>query len=95
MQIGGVRVVASTSFVDAPDGQGIAVDGTVLRSPYTVRAIGDPDVLEPALRIPGGVVPQLEREEDAVTVSEVDLVVVDALRVVTAPEYARPAQAEE
>ena len=95
VQIGDVRVVASTSFVDTPDGTGISVDGTVVRSPYTVRAIGDPDVLEPALRIPGGVVPRLTREEDTVTVTELDLVVVDALRVVTAPEYARPAQPEE
>jgi len=95
VQIGDVRVVASTSFVDTPDGTGIAVDGTVVRSPYTVRAIGDPDVLEPALRIPGGVVPRLTRNEDGVTVTELDLVVVDALRVVTAPEYARPAQPEE
>lgn len=95
VQIGDVRVVASTSFADTPDGTGVAVDGTVVRSPYTVRAIGDPDVLEPALRIPGGVVPQLTRNEDGVTVTELDLVVVDALRVVTAPEYARPAQPEE
>jgi uncharacterized protein YlxW (UPF0749 family) len=95
VQIGDVRVVASTSFTDPPDGNGIVIDGTVVRSPYTVRAIGDPDVLEPALRIPGGVVPQLERREDAVTVTEFDLVLVDALRVVTAPEYARPAQPEE
>ena len=95
IQIGDVRVVASTSFVDAPDRSGIAVDGTVVSSPYTIRVIGDPDVLEPALRIPGGVVPRLERNEDGVTVTELDLVVVDALRVVAPPEYARPAQPEE
>lgn len=95
VQIGDVRVVASTSFVDAPDRSGISVDGTVVSSPYTVRAIGDPDVLEPALRIPGGVVPRLERSEDTVTVTELDLVVVDALRVVVPPEYARPAQPEQ
>ena len=95
VQIGDVRVVASTSFVDTPDGTGVAVDGTVVRSPFTVRAIGDPDVLEPAMRIPGGVVPELERGDDAVTVTELDTVVVDALRAVEPPEYARPAQPEE
>ncbi len=67
----------------------------MVTSPFTVRAIGDPDVLEPALRIPGGVVPRLQRDGDTVTVTELDLVVVDALRAVTAPEYARPAQPEE
>lgn len=95
VQIGEVRVVASTSFVDAPGGDGIAIDGTVVTSPFTVRAIGDPDVIEPALRIPGGVVPRLERAGDSVTVAELDTVVVDALRVVTEPEYARPAQPQE
>jgi uncharacterized protein YlxW (UPF0749 family) len=95
IQIGDVRVVASTSFVDAPDRSGIAVDGTVVAPPYTIRAIGDPDVLEPALRIPGGVVPRLENDGDRVSVTELDLVVVDALRAVAPPEYARPAQPEE
>lgn len=95
IQIGDVRVVASTSFTDAPDGTGVSVDGTVVRSPYTIRAIGDPDVLEPALRIPGGVVPRLRNGDVPVTVTELDLVVVDALRAVTEPEYARPAQPEE
>lgn len=92
VQIGEVRVVASTFFADAPDG--IEVDGTVVRPPYTIRAIGDPDVMEPALRIPGGVVPQLQRREVPVTVTELDLVLVDALRAVTPPEYARPSEPE-
>jgi uncharacterized protein YlxW (UPF0749 family) len=95
VQIGDVRVVASTSFVDAPDRSGISIDGTVVSSPFTVRAIGDPDVMEPALRIPGGVVPRLEGQGDSATVTELDLVVVDALRTVSEPEYARPAQPEE
>ena len=38
---------------------------------------------------------KLDRSGDAVTVTRLDLVVVDALRVVTTPEYARPAQPEE
>jgi uncharacterized protein YlxW (UPF0749 family) len=95
VQIGDVRVVASTSFVDTPDRTGVSIDGTVVSSPFTIRAIGNPDVLEPALRIPGGVVPRLTNNGDSVTVTELDLVVVDALRAVPTPEYARPAQPEE
>lgn len=96
VQIGDVRVVASTAFTADPEGRGVLVDGTLVTSPYTIRAIGDPDVLEPALRIPGGVVPRLTGAEGVtVTVTELELVLVDALRGVTEPEYARPAQPEE
>ncbi|WP_336924083.1 DUF881 domain-containing protein [Aquipuribacter sp. SD81] len=94
IQIGDVRVVASTWFADGADGS-VLVDGTPVTSPFTVRAIGDPDVIEPAMRIPGGVVPTLERFGDTVVVTEQDTVVVDALRAVRTPEYARPAPPEE
>src|SRR5699024_6506671 len=52
-QIGEVRVVASTSITSGPACD-LLVDGTSIRAPYEVRAIGDPAVMEPALRIPGG-----------------------------------------
>jgi uncharacterized protein YlxW (UPF0749 family) len=55
-----VRVVASTSFV-AADAGGIAVDGTELRAPYRFVVIGDPATLTSALRIPGGVVDNVEQ----------------------------------
>lgn len=53
IQLGTVRVVASTSITTDPSGR-LLVDGTVITAPYTVRVIGDPAVMGPALRIPGG-----------------------------------------
>lgn len=63
MQLGPVRVVASTSIVDT-DG-GVSVDGTELSAPYTFRVIGDPRTLAAALAIPGGVVDTVARQEGA------------------------------
>ncbi|GAA1491411.1 DUF881 domain-containing protein [Brachybacterium sacelli] len=53
IQIDDVRVVASSSVTTAADGR-LMVDGAAVAAPYTIRAIGDPEVMEPALRIPGG-----------------------------------------
>lgn len=90
LQVGDVRVVASTSFVDTSDG--IAVDGTVVEAPYLFLVIGDPQTLSTALDIPGGVIRSVRSQGGLAQVAELDEVVVDALRAPTAPEYARPAE---
>jgi uncharacterized protein YlxW (UPF0749 family) len=82
-----VRVVAETHLTD--DADGIAVDGQQLSVPYRVLAIGDPRTLSAALDIPGGVLDTLGRVEADGTVSQLDSVNVDAIRVRTEPEYAR------
>jgi uncharacterized protein YlxW (UPF0749 family) len=82
-----VRVVAETHLAD--DADGIAVDGQLLSSPYRVLAIGDPRTLSAALDIPGGVLDTLGRVEADGMVSQLDEVVIDAIRVRSAPEFAR------
>ena len=52
-----MRVVASTSFVDGPDG--VMADGEDLRPPYEFVAIGDSATMKSALDIPGGVLETL------------------------------------
>ena len=52
LAIGDVRVVASTWF--GPGDGGISVAGEVAAAPYDIAAIGPPDDLAEALRIPGG-----------------------------------------
>lgn len=47
-----VRVIANTWFADSPDG--VTVSGNALRVPIVISVIGDSDVLQPALKIPGG-----------------------------------------
>ncbi|MFJ4468774.1 DUF881 domain-containing protein [Streptomyces sp. NPDC089424] len=87
IQVNGVRVVASTYLTDS--GESVSVDGNKINAPYRFKVIGKPQDLEPALNIPGGVVQTLEKEQATVTVERSDKIVVDALRAVERPDYAR------
>ena len=79
-----VRVVAATSFVTGDRG-GIVVDGTELRAPYRFVVVGDPATLTSALRIPGGVVDNVEQFGGQVRITRPDRVQVTALRPLEAP----------
>ena len=87
IQVNGVRVVASTFLTDS--GDGISVDGNKITQPFRFKVIGNPQDLEPALNIPGGVVQTLEKEQATVTVERAEKIVVDALRAAKQPDYAR------
>jgi uncharacterized protein YlxW (UPF0749 family) len=87
IQVNDVRVVAGTYLTDS--GNGVGVDGNKITTPYRFKVIGKPQDLEPALNIPGGVVQTLEKEQATVTVERSTKIVVDALRVVKRPDYAR------
>jgi uncharacterized protein YlxW (UPF0749 family) len=89
VQIGNVRVVASTSFVDVPEG--VRVDGTVLERPFRMKVIGDPETLSSALDIPGGVLEVLRQKGAEGRIAKPATVTIDALRAVRPPQYARPA----
>jgi uncharacterized protein YlxW (UPF0749 family) len=91
VQINGVRVVASTALVDAEPGS-VRVDSELVSAPYVLKVIGDPDTLDPALRIPGGVFAVLGERGATPTVSAADQVVVDATRPAENQQYARPTQ---
>lgn len=87
----GVRLVASSYFVDPDDGQGVIVDGTLLLPPYDILAIGDPPTLDQAMGIPGGVLDTLKGRSASGTVTDLDTVRITALHALTPPKYARPA----
>lgn len=86
-----VRVVASTSFVDAEDRGGIEVDGTLLRPAYRFVVIGDPATISAALAIPGGVIDNVGQSGGRAVVVRRESVLVGALRPLDKPRYARPA----
>jgi uncharacterized protein YlxW (UPF0749 family) len=91
IQLGTVRVVASTSFVDITDpGGGVTVDGATLKPPFTFTAIGDSDTLSTALDIPGGVLETLRQGGARGTVRSVNELTVTAVHQVRPPEYAVP-----
>jgi uncharacterized protein YlxW (UPF0749 family) len=89
LQLGSVRVVASTSFIDT-DAGGVVVDGVTLTAPFTFTAIGDPATMDSALDIPGGIEETLHQEGARGTVHRDQDLTVSALRQVTRPKYATP-----
>ncbi len=89
MQIGPVRMGASTSFSDTRSG--VAVDGRVLTSPYVFTVIGPPDAMAQAMDIPGGVIDSVAAVPGAsAQVSKAASLRIDVLRPVAAPSYAHP-----
>lgn len=85
---GSVRIIASTSFVDA-DG-GVRVDGRRLTGPYTIKAIGDPAAMRPAVEIHGGVVAGVTRDGGNVIVNQRDVVEINETRPPPELQYAQP-----
>ena len=85
-----VRIVASSWFLDGPKGA-LTVDGRTLTGPYALTAIGDPQTMQNALNIPGGVLDTVHNAGGTVIVNQPGTVRVTALHQTEAPRYARPA----
>jgi uncharacterized protein YlxW (UPF0749 family) len=88
MEIDDVRVGVSTAVTGEPGA--LQIDGRPISSPYDFVVIGDPQNLETALNIPGGVVQRIANRGGAATISGADRVEVDALRPLEEPQYAAP-----
>lgn len=89
IQIGNVRVVASSWFGLSETGQ-LTVSGLVVVPPYRIIAVGDPHTLSGALAIPGGFNDSARRVGAVVETTSAEEVFVDALHPATEPRYARP-----
>ena len=79
------KVVVEGTSADQPT-------ATAEWQPYEFKGIGNPQDLEPALNIPGGVVQTLEKEQGTADVVRSKKIVVDALRPPKQPDYARSSQ---
>ncbi|WP_456845035.1 DUF881 domain-containing protein [Cellulomonas sp. P5_C6] len=88
VQLNDQRVTASSAFTGT--GGAIVLDGVALTAPYRWVAIGDPDIISPALQIPGGAMGQVRNNGGKGTVESADHVDVDAIRDVSDPVYATP-----
>ncbi|HVA61858.1 MAG TPA: DUF881 domain-containing protein [Mycobacteriales bacterium] len=79
IQIGPVRVVASTALLDAAN-RNVTVDGVEVAPPYAFLVIGDPKTLAAALGIPGGVLDTVDARPGAsATVDQLARVTIRAL----------------
>ena len=82
------RVIAQTSFEDDPEG--VRVDGLVLKAPYVIDAIGNPDTLAGALQFQDGFIDDVQRDNGSVTIKKADRVDVTVTRTPVRPRYAEP-----
>lgn len=94
IQVGEVRVVASSWVGITPDGQ-LTIEGIPLTSPYLVTAIGDSHTLAGAMAIPGGFNDSVRRVGGDVSVLDSATLSIDALHEPDEPRYAQPVPSEE
>ena len=92
MMLNGRRIGASTFVVDR--GVQLVLDGGDVAQPYTLTAIGEAATLTGALGIPRGIIDTAEDAGARIKVESPGQVVVDALRVISPPRYARPVTAQ-
>ena len=89
MQIDDIRVGVSSAVTGQPGD--LMLDGRPITAPYEFLVIGDPQGMETAMNIPGGVVQDMTRLGGSVVIRQSDALVVDALRPLDTPQYASPA----
>jgi uncharacterized protein YlxW (UPF0749 family) len=77
IQIGNVRVIASTWFSNVQTG--VSVSGTTLTSPYRILVIGNPQTLQTALRIPGGFIESVKALGGSAAIGTAQSVTIDAV----------------
>lgn len=77
------RIVVHSAFTEAADGT-LLVDGAPLELPVTVTAIGEPQTMDVAMNIPGGVADTIRNRGGDFTVETHDSVDIEA--VVAPPE---------
>lgn len=91
MSINDVRIVTSSYIAQTK--QGLECDGVTLEPPYIVKAIGDPQNLQNAVNIAGGVGSRLKIKFGAyVHVSMLDEVEINTTREPKQYEYAKPVE---
>ncbi len=88
IQVGTVRVVASSSF--SQSGSVVEVDATSLTQPYTILAIGDAQTMSSAMEIPGGLSENVRQLGASITITQAKELTVGALHTLREPRYARP-----
>ena len=86
IEVNGVRVINSTYFTDT--NEGISVNNTKIRSPYKLLALGDPETMLTALKIPGGMSETITTSGGNVIITEFPELEITSSVPLTTPEYA-------
>ena len=72
-----LRIVANSWFADSTSG--VTISGTALQVPIVLSVIGDPAVLIPAIKIPGGLVDTVGTGGGKITITESQSVDISAI----------------
>jgi uncharacterized protein YlxW (UPF0749 family) len=88
ISINGQRVVGATAI--RCSGPVLKINDAPVTSPFTIKAIGDPDALAGAINIPGGVVEQLQAYKFPVKVQTQKDIIIEAVGVSPELRYAKP-----
>jgi uncharacterized protein YlxW (UPF0749 family) len=86
IEVNGVRVINSTYFIDT--NEGIGVNNTKIRSPYKLLALGDPETMSTALKIPGGMSENITTSGGNVIITQFPELEITSSVPLTTPEYA-------
>ena len=86
IEVNGVRVINSTYFTDT--NEGISVNKTKIRSPYKLLALGDPETMSTALKIPGGMSENVTTSGGNVIITQFPELEITSSVPLTTPEYA-------
>lgn len=86
IEVNGVRVINSTYFTDT--NEGISVNNTKIRSPYKLLALGDPETMSTALKIPGGMSENITTSGGNVIITQFPELEITSSVPLTTPEYA-------
>ena len=92
ISLNGERILATSEIRCA--GPVVSVNNRKYNIPFVVSAIGDPDVMETALKMRGGIVDELLTFEIKVEIEKHEDIVIDALRHDVTFNYAKPVEGE-
>lgn len=89
IEVGKVRIGVNSAVSGDPGL--VQVNGQSVPAPMTVLAIGDPNTLNAAMSIPGGVVPSVKLIGGAVSITNSAEIQITAIRALGTQSYADPA----
>ncbi len=92
ISLNGERILATSEIRCA--GPVVSINNRKYNIPFVISAIGDPDVMEAALKMRGGIVDELLTFEIHVEIAKSDNIVIDALRYDVTFRYAKPVEEE-
>lgn len=93
ISVNGQRIVGTTAI--RCSGPVLKINDAPVTSPFTIKAIGDPDALSGAINIPGGVIEQLQAYKFPVKVETAKQILVEPVGVSPELRYASPVPPEK